>query len=49
MKTLSTECHFVFVKLLNIMDLLNQKIMQVITPEENVSNKSITNLEINYD
>ena len=43
------ECHFVFVKLLNMMNLSNQKITQVATFEENVSNKSITNLKINHD
>ena len=49
MKMLSTEHHSIFVRLLSIMDLLNQEITQVTVPEEDVSDRGITNLEIDHD
>ena len=48
-KILFTECHSVFVKLLNMVNLSNQKTTQITTPEESVSDRGITNFEIDHD
>ena len=49
MKVLSTECHFVFVRLLGMVDLSNQEVTQVAVFEGDVSDRGIINLEINHD
>ena len=46
---LFTECHFVFVKLLSMVNLSNQEATQVAAPEGSVSDRGIINFEIDHD
>ena len=48
-KALSTERHSVFVRLLGMVNLSNQEATQVAAPEGGVSDRGITNFEIDHD